>query len=280
MKEIEKMIEWFNERKGYVTYSMEQRTGKKSYDCSSAVYYAVCYALGLNVAYPTSTETMHEFLTRNGFEKIADNTVWESQRGDIFILGRKGYSSGAGGHTGIYIDDENIIHCNYAKNGISIDRADDVLDWDSYGWYAYRLKEKEKEETDVTKQINKRYMIKENYSIDSLPWFCSDKNKISDTKDYIGYVVTISRKWGGYWYSQYLNGFIDYRAFEEIEEINKKLTIKHKGYSVDTLPWGMQGFKTIMKTDEIIGKTFTITAKHGEYYYAQEIAKWIDKKAF
>lgn len=277
MKEIEKMIEWFNERRGYVTYSMEQRTGKKNYDCSSSVYYAVCYALGLDVGYPTSTETMHEFLLRNGFEKIADNTVWESKRGDIFILGRKGYSSGAGGHTGIYIDDENIIHCNYAKNGISIDRADDVLDWGAYGWYGYRLKE---EETDVTKQINKKYMIKENFSIDSLPWFCSDKNKIGDTKDYIGYVVTISRKWDCYWYSQYLNGFIDHRAFENVEEINKKLKIKNKGYSVDTLPWGMKGFKTIMKTDELIGKTFTITAKRGSYYYLSEIAKWVDIKAF
>ena len=57
-----KVIDWFMKRKGKVSYSMEQRTGSKSYDCSSSVYYAVCDALGLDVGDPVSTETEHDFL--------------------------------------------------------------------------------------------------------------------------------------------------------------------------------------------------------------------------
>ena len=277
---IDKMIEWFEDKRGNVTYSMENRTGPYSYDCSSSVYYAVCYALGLDVGYPTSTESMHDFLLNNGFECVADNTIWDSERGDIFILGRLGFSAGAGGHTGVYIDEDNIIHCNYASNGISIDRADFVLDWESYGWYGYRLKEDVKTCDDVKEQFAKRYVITDNYSIDSLPWFCSDRKNIGSTKDYIGYCVTISRNWGGYWYSEYLGGFVDYRAFKEICEIDKYLTVKAGSYSVDTLPWGMKGFKTVMSSDDLIGKSFHITAKLGDYYYLEEIAKWVDIKAF
>ncbi|WP_423253337.1 peptidoglycan amidohydrolase family protein, partial [Melissococcus plutonius] len=37
MADINKMIQWMEDRKGKVTYSMEHRYGPNSYDCSSAV---------------------------------------------------------------------------------------------------------------------------------------------------------------------------------------------------------------------------------------------------
>lgn len=45
---IDLMIQWMNERKGKVTYSMTNRYGPNSYDCSSAVYYALVFAGFLN----------------------------------------------------------------------------------------------------------------------------------------------------------------------------------------------------------------------------------------
>ena len=280
MRISDKIIKWFEQRKGEVTYSMTQRTGDKSYDCSSSVYYAISEALGLEVGYPISTETEHDFLLKNGFEKIADNTEWEAKRGDIFILGRKGYSAGAGGHTGVFVDKDHIIHCNYDSNGISIDR-DTILPYNKMGWYAYRLKDdKEEKEFEVTEKIQERYMITGNYSIDSLPWGFSDKKNIGSTEKYIGFVVTITRKWGNYWYSQFLGGFVDSRAFEPIETISEKMKVVSDGYSVDTLPWGTKGFKTVSSSTELKGREFQITAKSGDYLYIHELAKWVDKKAF
>ncbi len=41
MIDIEKAIKWFENRKGKVSYSMQNRNGSSSYDCSSSVYYAL-----------------------------------------------------------------------------------------------------------------------------------------------------------------------------------------------------------------------------------------------
>lgn len=129
-------------------------------------------------------------------------------------------------------------------------------------------------------QIRERYMINGNYSIDSLPWWCDDKKNVGTTADYQGYVVTVSRKWGNYWYSQYLGGWIDHRAFEEVETISEEKTVKNGGYSIDTKPWGTKGFETVGKSDELIGKDFKITARKGAYLYIHSKAKWVDEKAF
>lgn len=142
------------------------------------------------------------------------------------------------------------------------------------------LENDEEVKEEFMEQIQERYMINGNYTIDSLPWFCSDRKNIGNTKDYQGYVVTVSRKWGGYWYSQYLGGWIDYRAFEEVETISEEKTVKNGGYSIDTKPWGTKGFETVGKSDDLIGKDFTVTARKGAYLYIHSKAKWVDEKAF
>ena len=84
---------------------------------------------------------MHDWLIKNGFKLIAENVDWDAKRGDIFIWGKKGQSTGAGGHTGIFVDSNNIIHCNYARNGITVDNYNQTAA--ASGWmycYVYRLK--------------------------------------------------------------------------------------------------------------------------------------------
>ena len=126
---MDKVIEWFQQRRGRVSYSMNYRNGPNSYDCSSAVYHALIYAGILPASFRIgNTETEFVDLPKFGFQRIeADvNGYIATQRGDIFIWGKQGYTLGANGHTGIYLDSDNIIHCAYAYNGIHMDNHDDL----------------------------------------------------------------------------------------------------------------------------------------------------------
>ena len=137
---IETAIAWMRAKQGNVTYSMDHRDGPYSYDCSSSVYYALREAGAVSAGWAVNTEYEHDWLIKNGYELISENQPWDAKRGDIFIWGRRGYSSGAGGHTGMFVDSDNIIHCNYARNGITVNDHDDI--WYSAGqpyFYAYRL---------------------------------------------------------------------------------------------------------------------------------------------
>lgn len=124
---MDKAIEWFAQRQGRVSYSMNYRNGPSSYDCSSSVYHALIYAGILPQGFRIgNTETEFVDLPKFGFQRIeADiNGYIPTQRGDIFIWGKQGQTLGANGHTGIFIDQNNIIHCAYGYNGIHTDNHD------------------------------------------------------------------------------------------------------------------------------------------------------------
>lgn len=131
---MDKVIEWFQQRQGRVSYSMDYRNGPNSYDCSSAVYHALIYAGILPQGFRIgNTETEFVDLPKFGFQRIeADaNGYIPTQRGDIFIWGKQGYTLGANGHTGIYLDNDNIIHCAYAYKGIHTDNHDKLAGWNN-----------------------------------------------------------------------------------------------------------------------------------------------------
>nr|DAX49121.1 MAG TPA: peptidoglycan hydrolase [Caudoviricetes sp.] len=137
---LETAIAWMRARKGQVSYSMDDRNGPDSYDCSSSIYYALLSGGAVSAGWAVNTEYEHDWLKKNGYELIAENTPWDAKRGDIFIWGRRGYSAGAFGHTGMFIDGDNIIHCNYAYDGISVNDHDER--WAYAGkpyYYIYRL---------------------------------------------------------------------------------------------------------------------------------------------
>lgn len=137
--DTEKAIAWMGLKKGRVSYSMDCRNGPDSYDCSSAICSALIYAGASNPGWLLNTEYMHDWLVQNGFELIADNEDWDSQRTDIAIWGFRGQSAGAGGHVVMFIDADNIIHCNYANNNITIDNYNQTAA--ASGWmysYVYR----------------------------------------------------------------------------------------------------------------------------------------------
>lgn len=129
MANLEKMLQWMMERKGNVTYSMNARLGPNSYDCSSAVYFALINGEFLSAQTMGNTDTLFSHLENAGWKAVqADATGnYPAKRGDIFIWGTRGASGGAAGHTGIFIDNQDtIIHCNYGYNGITVNDHDTI----------------------------------------------------------------------------------------------------------------------------------------------------------
>ena len=145
---IEKALAWFYARKGRVSYSMENRNGPDSYDCSSSVYHALKEAGLLPASYWIgNTDTLFDALEKNGWVRLPEDANGEAdtQRGDIFIWGIRGNSGGALGHTGMFVDADNVINCRY-QAGIVIDNHDWLWSASGYPPYAfYRYVGKPKE---------------------------------------------------------------------------------------------------------------------------------------
>ena len=141
MIDINKAIDYMYQLKNRgITYSMSgSRIGTDgTADCSGAVYISLVKGGAKPHSYPVNTESEHAWLIANGFELIAFNKEWNMQRGDILIFGLKGQSAGVGGHTAIAVDHNNVIHCNYAHNGVTVN-PETTMPY-SMDWYVYRLK--------------------------------------------------------------------------------------------------------------------------------------------
>ncbi|MDK7302446.1 peptidoglycan amidohydrolase family protein [Aerococcus urinae] len=125
-----------------INYSMYgSRTGSDGTgDCSGTVYTALRQAGCSDAGWILNTDSMHDWLERNGFELIAHNQAWDAVMGDVCIFGTKGASGGAAGHVVLFVDAWNVIHCNYARNGVTVDNEAVVCPY-SMGWYVYRLKD-------------------------------------------------------------------------------------------------------------------------------------------
>lgn len=120
---IENMIKWMTDLEGKVTYSMTNRLGPKSYDCSSAVFLAMIAGGFLPAGSMGNTETLFA-MSGTKLKKISRSEV---KRGDIFVAGTPGQSNGSGGHTGIFLSNKSFIHCSYYWNGIHTDSHDSYM---------------------------------------------------------------------------------------------------------------------------------------------------------
>lgn len=130
---MDKAIEWFQQRQGKVSYSMVYRNGSSSYDCSSAIYHALIYAGILPQGFRIgNTETMFVDLPKFGFQRIeADaNGYIPTQRGDIFIWGKQGYTSGAGGHCLPY-DNTELLTLSGWKPLKDFKKGDEVIQFNN-----------------------------------------------------------------------------------------------------------------------------------------------------
>lgn len=141
MIDINKAIDYMYQLKNRgITYSMSgSRIGTDgTADCSGAVYISLVKGGATKYSYPVNTESEHAWLIANGFDLVAFNKSWNMQRGDVLIFGIKGRSAGAGGHTAIAVDHNNVIHCNYAHNGVTVN-PETTMPY-NMGFYVYRYK--------------------------------------------------------------------------------------------------------------------------------------------
>lgn len=100
--------------RGKVCYSMSNRLGARSMDCSSFVFRALIAAGFLPMSsYIGNTETLFK-LNGTLLEEINRSEVC---RGNLWIAGHEGASLGSAGHTGLFLSDINgdALHCTYSK---------------------------------------------------------------------------------------------------------------------------------------------------------------------
>lgn len=147
--DINKVIAWFDNHMGKITYSMTgSRNGSDGTgDCSGTMTQALYEAGASKPAYLYSTETIHPYLLNNGFGLYAENKSWTAKRGDIVVMGKRGESAGAFGHIGIIsTDDPNaqLLSTSYwtaGANGTAVGNVTFDEMWEADGspyFYVYR----------------------------------------------------------------------------------------------------------------------------------------------
>lgn len=100
-------------------YSMYKRMSSTHRDCSSAVFEGLIEAGVLTKgSYIGITDTLISMGEVGRVLKPIKAS--EVRAGDIFVMGRRGASAGAAGHTGVFYGNGKIIHCNYRNNGVTI----------------------------------------------------------------------------------------------------------------------------------------------------------------
>lgn len=122
------------------------------------------------------------------------------------------------------------------------------------------------------------------YEVDTLPWGDYGFKKLGTTAPYVGLSLTITKESsnGAYVYAKDI-GWIDKKTFG-FEPLSYSFYITNGQYNLDTLPWGTNGFKTISRTDALIGKELEVIAatQNGAYLevaHKGTVLGWIDSKA-
>ena len=134
MGSIEKMMTYAQSRWHKPRYVMGGgRIGKEaSYDsstddCSSFVF--KCLKKGGFISentYNGSTETLFQMARAGKLKEVKRSEV---QRGDIFVSGVEGKSLNAGGHTGLFTRNGEIIHCNYGNGTVTTNNEREGYDY-------------------------------------------------------------------------------------------------------------------------------------------------------
>ena len=125
-----------------VKYSMNgSRTGTDgTADCSGFVYACLTSGGVKPMSWVPNTDSMHSWLESNGYKLVTHNGSWNAKQGDVTIFGLKGLSGGANGHTILWINDNEFIHCTYKNaydNGVYIE-PESHAPYNMGHWYTYR----------------------------------------------------------------------------------------------------------------------------------------------
>ena len=114
MPNTESALQYGLALRGQICYSMSNRLGTNSMDCSSFVFRSLIVAGFLpKTAFIGNTETLFKL---NG-TLLMEISRREVRRGDLWVAGHEGASLGSAGHTGWFLSDINgdALHCTYSK---------------------------------------------------------------------------------------------------------------------------------------------------------------------
>lgn len=153
-----------------------------------------------------------------------------------------------------------------------------------FGWIDLRAIEK----IDAVKVDYSDYITGKNYGVDSLPWGTNGFINLGKTSQYLGVQVQVLYRTnnGAYLYVELDGkpiGWIDIRAFG-LKGNEYIALIKDGKYSVDTLPWGTNGFKTTHYSNDFIGTELIVKGSTQDQNYLLIYANnqklgWIDQRA-
>lgn len=127
------------------------------------------------------------------------------------------------------------------------------------------------------------------YSIDSLPWGEPGYAHIGDTAAYYGKLATVVRETANGTYAEISVdgvklGWIDKRAFNAAFP-SYNAVIRKGNYSIDSLPWGTSGYRTLDWSSSYVGKSVTVIGKSADGAYLCLAYNglplgWVDYRAF
>lgn len=127
------------------------------------------------------------------------------------------------------------------------------------------------------------------YSIDSLPWGEPGFVHVGDTAAYYGKMATVVRETANGVYAEISVdgvklGWIDKRAFNAAFP-SYNAVIRKGNYSIDSLPWGSAGYRTLDWSSSYVGKTVTVIGKSADGVYLCLAYNgvplgWVDYRAF
>lgn len=150
--DIQAGVDLFNKAKAaHLQYSMTYqreniKTDQKHADCSSFVSYFLELALHETDRTMYNTESLHGFLTKHGYSlhyEGTNHTLPAMQAGDVIIMGKKGQSAGAAGHTAVMKDGNTVLECSSGWPGNYNEGGADVFEHGSSGnptlanWFKY-----------------------------------------------------------------------------------------------------------------------------------------------
>ncbi|MFL2109898.1 GW dipeptide domain-containing protein [Marinilactibacillus psychrotolerans] len=136
-------------------------------------------------------------------------------------------------------------------------------------------------------------IISNGYSIDTLPWGTSGSQKVSQTDNYLSKNVNVVAEDNNGSYLLLVEngrelGWVDHRALGKAGNVSNSVPVDYTtsivgtGYSIDTLPWGIQGYKNINSSNNLLGTAVKVS-QHYNGYALIEISGakygWVDQKA-
>ncbi|MEC6747668.1 GW dipeptide domain-containing protein [Marinilactibacillus sp. XAAS-LB27] len=136
-------------------------------------------------------------------------------------------------------------------------------------------------------------IINSGFSIDTLPWGTPGSQRVSSTSNYVSKNVKIvSESNNGAYLLVVENGrelgWVDHRAMARAENmpsslpVNYSTTIAKAGYSIDTLPWGVNGYQNVNSTSNLLGTQVKVTHHYRSYALVEVNGVkygWVDQKA-